>query len=61
MERAVGSLFTRPLLNHLAVRQLPVGQPDGHVLPAGGELILLSRPAKEAEHGFTYAFCQLRR
>jgi hypothetical protein len=61
MERTVGSAFIRPLLDDLAVRELPVGHPDGHVLSRGNGLsppsglavgrVLPSGPAKEAEHG----------
>ena len=65
MERTVGSLSIRPLLDDLAVRELAVRHPDGHVLNGGsgltGGLVLASGPAKEAEHGVAYAFCLLRR
>jgi hypothetical protein len=53
-ERTVGSAFIRPLLDDLAVRELPVGHPDGHVLRRGSGLavglVLPSGPAEEAEH-----------
>jgi hypothetical protein len=55
MERAVGSLSIRPLLDDLAVRELAVCHQDGYVRSAGSGLaVRLVRPsgaAEEAEHG----------
>jgi hypothetical protein len=61
MERTVGYLSIRPLLDDLAVRELPVRHPDGYVLSRRSGLAvglvlavgltLPSGPAKEAEHG----------
>jgi len=55
MERAADSFPIAALLNNLAIRELPVGHPDGHLLTGGRGLAvglkLASEPAKEAEHG----------
>jgi hypothetical protein len=55
MKPALGVIRVRPLIDHAAVREPPVREPDGYLLTGRGGLLggrkLRSWPAMEAEHG----------